>query len=158
MTPKELLQRLQTYIKALVWTAGNKIFGENVFIVSAFPALQLSQLVAPTCFIVDSGQQSHPEHNNIIDQNFSILLFVEHVGNNMGEYTIIGGNRIANKSSGAGLLDIEGKILQGLREETVLSTAKIVFLSKSRAKNALVKGANPSMTRSLNFSARVDYV
>jgi hypothetical protein len=157
MTPKELLQNLQTYLKGLEWTAGNKIFGTNVFITSQMPANQLSQLVTPCCFIIENSQNSHAEHNNIIEVNFTLMIFVENYGQNMGESTIIGGNRIANTSKGAGILDIEDKVLQGLDEQVILNTAKITFLSKSRAKNVVMSGNNPHMTRSMNFHARTSY-
>lgn len=157
MTPKELLQNLQTYLQGLEWTAGNKIFGNNVFITAAMPADQLSQFVTPCCFIVENSQSSHPEHNNIIEISFSLMVMVENFGQNMGENVIIGGNRLANTSKGAGLLDLEDKVLQGIDEQIILNTAKITFLSKSRAKNVTIRGNNPSMTRSMTFSARVSY-
>ena len=159
MTPKELFERLQDYLQSLVWVvAGNKIFGDNVFITPAMPAHQLSQFPAPACFIIPEGQRSHDEHNNIIEQKFSIMLFVENLGQAMGQSGIMGGNRIANSSNGAGMLDIEDKILQGIREQTVLTAAKIVFLSKSRTRNSVVKSNNPIITRNLNFEARVSYL
>lgn len=156
MKPKELFENLRVFLRALVWTGtANKIFGDQVYITSENPVMVLSQLVSPSCYIIETGQRSHPEHNNIITQNFSILLFVENMQDNYGEGSILSACRTANQSKGAGVFDIEEEVLSNLVQETALSGAKIVLMGKNRIRMGVVKGARPALFRNLNFQARV---
>lgn len=159
MTPKNLFLELQKIMKLLVWTGtGNKIFGKNVYIIpeNSSSLMQLSQLLSPACFIMETGQKCHFEHNNIVAQNFSIILFVENIQSQYGEGAIVGSCRIVGKSQGAGILDIEKEVLTEIFQETVLNASKVVLEGKNRTKVGIVKGAFSALFRILTFSARCE--
>jgi len=155
MTPKELITGVQTLIQELTWSAGNFVFGKNVYVVPEFPIQQLSQLVTPCCFIIEMGQKSHAQHEGIIDETFNVLILIQNIGDNMGGNALLGGNRVANTSSGAGVYDTELKVLEAMRDSTILSTAKVVLEGSSRTKLGLVKGNAPLVIRTLRFKSRV---
>jgi len=155
MTPKELITRVQTLIKGLTWSVGNYVFGQNVFVVPEFPMQQLSQMVTPCCFIIETGQQSHLQHEGIIEQKFNVLILIQNVGDNMGGLALLGGNRVANTSSGAGVYDIELKIIEAMRDATSLSSAKVTLEGTSRMKLNSVKNNAPLVVRTLKFKSRV---
>lgn len=151
LTPKALLQRMQTILKAVCWpSTSNKIFGDSVYIVPAFPIQQLSQVVTPMALVVDDGEVSHAEHPALVTQNFSLLLFVENVQHNLGEGAIVGKNRITNYSSGAGTKDILDVVLETLMTDTTLTTPGLHV--KNRTRPTLVASNSPLVTVSCSFS------
>ena len=155
MTPKELMSRIKTLISEIAWTGTTYIFGINTFVTPDFPITNIAEIIAPSCFIVDMGQKSHPEHEGIIEQSFNIMFFVENLGDNKGEGEILGGNRIANTSVGAGIYDIEQKIITTIRDTITLSTAVVTLEGSGRIKLNKAKGNEPLVIRILRFKARV---
>jgi len=156
MKPRELLEDVQTALKALVWQGtANPVFGEAVYIVPLIPIEQITRYMRTSAFILDQGEASHPEHWGLIIAKFSIVLYVENFGEEHGQSVMIGGNRVPNDSRGAGVKDIEEQIMWELLNTSILTT-KIVFQGKSRSKPQNPKGANiPNIFKLLNFEAFV---
>jgi hypothetical protein len=154
MTPKEILEGLKTLLQSLAWSGGDKIFGANVSIVPSFPMQHLTDMVFPSCYIIEEGQRNHSQHEGIISLAVTLYIILQNVGEHKGEGSIIGGNRIANSSKGAGILDIENILLKELRETTALSTAKIVLEGIQRIKTSPVKNNLPAIIRQIRLSAR----
>jgi len=108
MTPKELFSRLQTELQAMTWgVTANQIFGEQVFVVPELPIQQIHRYSNGACFVVDGGAAVDPDHPQVLTQNFSVTVFVENVNSAYGEAVMLGGNRVANTTAGAGKFDIE---------------------------------------------------
>ena len=131
-TPKVLFTELRDVIRALEWTpSGNKIFGNNVFVSTEFPIAQISTFRSPSCFITDEGSAAISNHNQLHEQAFNIHFFVENFGERHGENVMLGGNRVADSSPGAGIFDVEQKLLNSIRDTTQLDSTQITLLNRS---------------------------
>lgn len=156
MTPKELFTKLRDELRLLDWPSStNPIFNKNVFVVPEIPIQQLAQFSKPCCFITDTGASNYEQHNGLMEQNFGITIFVENVGDNFGEGVMLSANKISDTSKGAGIFEIEQAVLAVLKEKTSLLAAKIVLKSKSKIKSSIIKSNEPSIFRTLSFSAFV---
>lgn len=154
MTPKDFLTAVRDALRLVCWTGtSNKIFGDYVFIVPEVPIQQISQFPAPNCWIIDQGDTNHPEHPGLATQNFTILFFVENVGQNMGEGGVIGRNRVTGESDGAGLKDIEKEVWNALMIATTLGSQKIVINITGRAKKQVVGQNFPLLFSSMSCRA-----
>jgi hypothetical protein len=154
MTPKELIEALLDLLKGLEWTASNKIFGNNVFVVPSFPIKHIQQFVLPCAFIAEAGSVSHFQHEGIVEQRCFIYFVVKQFLDNRGAYVVQGGNRIANTSSGAGILDIDTQILQNFRDAITLSGLKVVIRSNVRHAPLIIGRNNPISVRRIMLDAR----
>ncbi|RLD10047.1 MAG: hypothetical protein DRI56_03225 [Chloroflexota bacterium] len=153
MTPKQLFERLRDWLQTITWSGtSNKIFGDAVHIVPEVPIQQLARFRSPVAFLVDQGFVCDPDHPGVVTQNFSLVVFVENLNDPYGECAMIGANRVASTSTGAGILDIEDAILDQIFNITEL-TAKLMLVEKSAAKQQKVAGSNyPSVMRTFSFS------
>lgn len=148
MTPKDFFTNLRTWLRGIVWTGtSNKIFGDNVFVVPTFPAQQLSRFQSPTCFLVDLGAALDGAHPRLLDQNFSLAIWVENVQSEFGEGSLLSACRTANTSKGAGLLDIEEAIFPQICNIVDLSATKIMLVEKSKTKLEITQNNFPIVTR-----------
>jgi len=155
MTPKELIEGLQTLIKALEWTSGgNKIFGDNVFIVPFFPIAHIQQFVLPCAFVAEAGNVSHFQHEGIVEQRTFIYFVIKQFLDNRGGYIIQGANRVPNSSGGAGILDVENKILESFRNAIALSDMKVVLRANIRYMPMPAKRNYPVSVRRIMLDAR----
>ena len=93
----------------------------------------------------------------LLEQNFSLLLFAAHVGDPYGQRVMLGGNRLSNESAGASLLDIEEQLIENLRKVTVLNAAKVTLIGKTKVRTNYVKRNTPFVFRELNFNALVSH-
>lgn len=154
MTPKQLLQRIETELKAMVWGAtANRVFGDSVFIVPEFPVEQLGRFRSPAAFIVDQGGPFDGEHPGIMYQDFTVGVFIENLTSAYGSAVMTGGIRTSNASPGAGILDLEDEMLSKL-VEIVTMTTKAMLLEKSTQPVHGVSGDNfPRILRIFSFSA-----
>lgn len=152
-TPQDVLTRVQTLLQALVWTGtSNKIFGSNVYVVSEFPMQQIGQLCPPCVVILDQGFTPHKEHSAIGTERFTIMIFVENMGQNMGQGAMLSQNRVTGTSQGAGLLAIEKAVCDMLRTTISDGTNKVCYNMAGRGKKTMVKGNQPLMTSNINCS------
>lgn len=147
MTPKNFFTYLRTWLRAQVWTGTTKIFGDNVFVVPTLPAQQLSRFQSPTCFIVDLGASVDNAHPRLLDQNFSIAIWVENVQSEFGEGAMLSACRTASTSKGAGLLDIEEAIFPAICNITDLTSTKIMIVEKAKTKLEITQNNFPLVTR-----------
>lgn len=148
MTPKTFFTYLRTWLRATVWTGtSNKIFGDNVFVVPTLPAQQISRFQSPTCFIVDLGASADEAHPRLLDQSFSIAIWVENVQSEYGEGSLLSACRTANTSKGAGLLDIEEAIFPQICNITDLTSTKIMIVEKAKTKLEITQNNFPIVTR-----------
>lgn len=155
MTPKELLEGLKVLMQELIWEGETKIFGHNnVHIVPIFPLQQIAQYVLPCCFIADSGNVSHFQHEGIIEQRINLYFVVKNYADNRGGQVYQGANRVANTSFGAGSADIESKILEFVRDAISMSEMKIVMRSNQRYPLLVVKRNAPMSVRRIVIDAR----
>lgn len=154
MTPKQLLQRVQTELKAMVWgVTANKVFGDSVYITPEVPIQQLALYQSPTAFIIDQGAPCDGEHPGILYQSFSVTIFVENYQCAKGEGAMVGAIRTANTSQGAGILDIEDEFLSKVIE-IITMTTKAMLVEKNVPKAQIVGGNNfPAVLRAFNFTA-----
>lgn len=130
----------------------NKVFGDGgVKIVPEIPIQNLPAFPSPCAFIVDSGGACDRDHPGLIRQAFNLTIFVENVQHEYGEGAIIGGCRVANTSSGAGVLDIEEEILPQIIETTELTT-KVMLVEKSMPRVSAMKSNFPLVTRAMTFT------
>ena len=155
MTPKQLFERLQDNLQALVWEGtSNLVFGENIYVVPEVPIQQLPDLISPTAFIVDKRFVNDTEHPGIGFQNFALTCFVENVSSRFGQASMLDGNRVTNTSKGVGTLNLADEVYSYLFSVTALTT-KIHILEKSAPTPMGIKGNYPLVTFSLNLSAFV---
>jgi len=159
MTPKNFFTYLQTLLKGMVWTGtSNKVFGNNVYIVTDTPMELLSRAQNPTCYIMDMGAALDEEHPNLVEQGFSLMLFVENNNSAYGEGVMMSANRTINTSQGAGLLDIEEEVITQLIKTITLSSVKIDLLEKSKAKSSVISGNRPNAHRTWSFNALLSLI
>lgn len=148
MTPKNFFGYLRTYLRGIMWAGtSNKIFTDNVFVVPSLPAQQLSRFQSPTCFLVDLGAAIDVAHPRLLEQNFSLAIWVENVQSEFGEGTMLSACRTANTSKGAGLLDIEEAIFPQICNVTDLSSTKLMIVEKAKTKIELTQNNFPIVTR-----------
>uniref|UniRef100_A0A6H1ZG31 Uncharacterized protein n=2 Tax=viral metagenome TaxID=1070528 RepID=A0A6H1ZG31_9ZZZZ len=153
MTPVLFFSRLRTYLKTMAWVAApqGKIFGDSVYIVSKIPIEQIAAYRPPVAFIVDGGAAIDNNHPGLIQQSFSISIFVQNVQDHMGESVMLGANRAAGTSEGAGLLDIEEEMINQIIDVTVLTT-KVMLVEKGLPSATVARGNNPAVFRTIKFS------
>lgn len=155
MTPKELFERLQTELKSMTWgSTANKIFGEGVYIVSPLPIQNIDRWPNVCCFLVGKGFVNDPEHPGIGIQNFSITVFVENVFDALSSGGIVGANRVADTSAGAGILDIEKELISKLIKIVQL-VSRALIIEKSFPEIQGVKNNFPLILKSFACSALV---
>lgn len=156
MIRKNFFERLETLIKAMVWTGtSNKVFGNNVFVVPFLPMQTLGSLVPPTCFIVETGFSHHTEHPNIIEQDFNIEIFLENVSSEFGRGIVLGANRITNTSQGAGEIDIE-KEMKTQIINTITLTDSVQIIETSSQKASTIAGNSPLIWRVMTYSVMLE--
>lgn len=156
MKKKLFFERLETLIKAMVWTGStNKIFGDNVWVTASLPSQCMGQIVAPSCFIVESGYKHHPEYPNVVDQDFYLEIFIENVGNELGRSAMMGGNRTTNKSMGAGALDIDSEVMTQIIK-TVSMTSSVQIIETAAQKASMVSGNHPLLWRVYAFNVMLE--
>jgi len=85
MKTSAFFNHLQTSLKTLMFTPTEKLFGNDVFIVPTFPAMQINLFPARTCFIIDTGAYPHEFNPRIQYQSFTIGFFAEDVTDPFGE-------------------------------------------------------------------------
>jgi len=159
MTPYAFFLDLRTWLRGLVWTGTtNKIFGDNVYIVPTFPMQQLARLQAPTCFIADLGASINPIHPQLLDQNFSIAIWLSNVQSEWGEGSILSACRTVNTSLGAGLLQIENELLPQIYKNTAFSSTKIMIVEKAKTRLELTQNNFPLVSRVWTFSCLLSFV
>lgn len=159
MTPKTFFSALRTWLRGLVWAGtSNKIFGDNVYMVPTLPIQQLARLQSPTAFIVDLGAIVDPIHPQLIDQNFSLSIWLENVQSEWGEGALLSACRTANTSKGAGLLDIEEALIPQLEQLTSLSSTKILLVEKAKTRLEITQNNFPLLTRVWTFSCLLSFV
>lgn len=157
MTPKTFFDALQTAIKAMVWTGtSNKIFGENVHIVTDSPEALMSRFQPPSCFIKEGAGKPHPNHPYLIDQKFTLGFFVENLNSAWGTGVLDGANRTANTSRGAGLWDIETEAMGQIMKITTLSSAPVRIVKEGKMPTSNLKGNSPNVLRVWPFSVLVN--
>lgn len=154
MTPKLVLSNIKDALAILAWPSSvNVVFGNHVYVVPEFPAQQMGQFPRPFALVVDQGESNHPEHPLLITQYFTVMCFVENFAQNYGEGVVLGRNRVANKSDGAGTKDVTAVILTDLVYKIALGASKCVLVSKTRSKFNVVAANAPTCTVSLSFES-----
>lgn len=157
MTPKNFFSGLKSWGKSVVWTGtSNKVFGDSVFFVPDIPIQQMSQWRSPTLFIIDMGGSPSSTHPNLIENKFTLGIYIENVGDNFGESVMMSGNRVVNTSSGAGILDIEAVMMSSLIALWKMTSTKVMIVEKSKARTTLVKSNSPSTLRVWTFSVLLE--
>jgi len=151
---KTLFVNLRTHLRGTAWTGtANEVFGDEVYIVPRVPMENLSRFGMPCCFILDKGSDFYDQHPGLEEQKFQLVVFQENVADPYGEGVVLSANRTANTSKGAGILEIEQEIVRSLKSVTALSSAKITLRHRNKIEVAMVKENEPSVFRSLTFSA-----
>ena len=158
MQPIEFFEELREDLKALDWPdTVNSVFGNSVHVVPSVPIDQINSFRVPIAFIVDTGAKPYINNPELIEQAFSIHIFTSNHNDAYGEAVMLGANRTAGESSGAGLLDLEEVLIDSLIDKTSLNSKKITFLSKSKIKQREARGNAPFHFRELAFSALLSY-
>lgn len=148
MTPKDFFTNLQTWLRGCVWTGTtNKIFGDNVHVVPILPTQQISRMIFPACFLVDTGGSFDSSHPYILEQNFTIGIWLENVQSEFGEGVMLSACRVAGTSQGAGLLDIENEIFGKICDIETLSSTKISLIEKAKTTIQVTQNNFPLVTR-----------
>lgn len=157
MTPKELFERLQDQLQTCVWEGtSNKIFGDAVYIVPRIPIEGLPRWGRCCCFIMDEGTVFDDSHPNLMWQNFSISVYTENVFDGLGSGVMVGANRVAGQSYGAGTLDLHYALTRFLNSITAL-VGRINFMEESSQETKVLSGANaPNVTKLFSCSALVN--
>lgn len=152
MTPKNFFTYLESLLKGLVWTGtSNKIFGNSVYFVVGNSTNHLSRFHNATCLLMDLGGNIHPEHPNLVYQQWSLAVFVENVNDTWGEGVLLSANRTINTSQGAGLIDIESEVIGQLIKTITLSGSKVSIVEKQKVKQSVLTGNAPSCYRIWQF-------
>lgn len=158
MTPDQFFTKLKTYFQGLEWgSSGNKIFGNNVFVVPEIPIQQISAYRSPSLFILDLGVKHYPEAPGIGDLKFGLFPFIENVQSAYGEGSMLSANRTADTSNGVGLLPLESEYLAQMLEVTSLDSAKILLLESNSVKTQTIKNNFPLVLRGYLFKVLVSY-
>ncbi len=159
MTPKDFFTNLQTWLQGLVWTGtSNKIFGNNVYIIPAFPTQQLTRFQSPMCFLMDLGAVVNDVHPRLIEQNFSLAIWIENVQSAFGEGSLLSACRTVNTSLGAGLFDIEQAIFPQICDIIAFSSTKIMIVEKAKTKLEITQNNFPIVSRVWTLSCLLSFV
>ena len=157
MTPYAFFTALRTFFRGAVWTgSANKIFGDNVYIVPTFPIGQINRFQNPMCFIVDLGGHIYPAHPQLIEQNFSIGIWVTNVQSEWGEGALLSACRTSNTSIGAGLLEIENDLMPQIYKTTAFSSTKVMIVEKAKTRIDLTNDNFPLLSRVWTMQALLD--
>jgi hypothetical protein len=139
-------------LKNLEWTGGNKIFGNNVFIISyLYPSVLVNQ-VSPSCYIEELGFANHTEEPLIVIARFNLLYFIENIGKFEGGNIVTGGNNIINSSRGVGYLELERKIQKEIIK-TFKLTDRIQIFEVNGIKTSQIPANAPNVYRINTFDA-----
>ena len=155
MDVKNFFTNLRTFLRACVYTGTTrKIFGDEVYIVAELPIENIPRFRSPMCFMMDAGGGMDGTHPEIIEQLFTLGIFVENIGSAFGEDAFLG----TSANHGKGLFEIEKEVLKNLVNTTSLSGSKILLIEKSKASAEIVSGNNPLIFRTMTFSVLLETV
>lgn len=159
MNTDDFFSNLRTEIRSLNWpTTANRVFRcESVYVVSDVPIERINSFKKPCCFITDEGAKQYPQNAELMEQAFSVTVFVENYNDSFGEAVMIGANEVSDQSTGQGILAIEQIIINHLRSLTSLSSQKMSLTVKGKVKTRDAKGNRTSVFRRLQFSALLSF-
>jgi len=149
MTPESFFTDLKSYLSGLEWSAGVKLFGDSVYVVPNTPIEQIASFMSPSAFVIDAGFAPDEAHPNIGTQNFNLQVFVENIQSAHGEGAMLGANRTAATSLGAGVIQIQQKLLKSLTGLISLSGTKIMVVERSLPAPVFVRANLPLVFRML---------
>ena len=141
LKPSELYENLRTTFNAMVYQGTTEaIFQNGVYAVPEFPVMQLQQIYNYSAHIVDRGGVPHKEHPGLIITKFDILIFLEHLGDEFGQYIVLGGN------SKRSIKEIEESIIWSFENITELASNRIVLRNKVIGKKKFIRNNTPITT------------
>lgn len=112
MTEKELLVALKARLQALTWDGSNVIFHTNSVVVTASPNEDaLAKLIMPILLIHPGTKVADREQPNLYQEEIEMAIITSIPGDALGQNAIMGANRTADTSKGAGIVDIEEAVL-----------------------------------------------
>ena len=149
-------QQLKAELQAVVWTGGSaeKVFGDDgVKVFSGVPTEDQFPDGFPFCVVgLDSGVHDG-DHPELIFHGFNVIGCVNTVGDQLGEFAMIGGSvEELGKSVGRGILEIDERIRSAVQNLLGSDGAKIMLSASSVGSPGLM-GAGRHLAYS---SLRVD--
>ena len=157
MTPKEFFERLQDELQSAVWEGtSNRIFGDAVFVVPEIPIANLSRWPRCCCFVKDEGTVFDEEHPNLMWQNATLTVALDNVQDALGSGAMVGANRTAGTSKGAGMLDLHYALSRVLMGVTALTSRVVLLEASSQPPNVVDGGNAPAVTKVFSISALVN--
>lgn len=108
MTEESYLLFLQATLQSMNWpTTSNPVFHTNSVIISAAPdADALAKFIMPLCVILPGAQVADTEQPNLYSEEIELTIATSVPGDVIGQNTLMGANRVASTSKGAGLVQI----------------------------------------------------
>jgi len=113
MNTWQVVRQIQYLLRERDWTgsATTVFHTSSVIITSAPRESALEQMIMPVALIRPLGATSDDEEPDLISQEIAITIGVAHAGDSMGEYPVVGGQRVGQTAStGRGLLEIEEEL------------------------------------------------
>ena len=152
MTPQKLLECVKDRLQNLTYigTSTKIFFTRGVRITSEVPIEQLSQFQDVQCFLVDTGDINHREHPGIIFKKFSVVIFLENLGDEFGENTIVGGN------GKQGVKEIERVVTREMMELVELEGERLTIQLINTSRKKYVSSNTPTITTEMNFEVMTE--
>lgn len=158
MIVRDFFENLQSSLKALVWPGtSNLVFGEAVYAVAEIRLKNLHRYHRPCCFIIPRGGVTYAENDQLFEQNFHIVTWVENHNDEFGEGILFGSGREAGTSRGAGIFDVDQVVINHLRSITTLNSRPITIKRQSQPKIVEVKDNEESAFRVFKCSVFLSY-
>lgn len=117
MTEEALLLAIQDKLQAAVWTGGSNVFHDNSVIISAAPELKATgKLIMPICIVRPLDAQADPDQPDFYKLNIELVVAVSISGDALGQSALMGANRTANSSKGAGLIQVQEAVFDTINK------------------------------------------
>lgn len=158
MNTWQAAQQLAYILRTLKWSDSpqNPVFGDVR--VTQGPADDASgALRLPCAFVRVLDSMTDPDAPKLKTQKFEVVVVVGSVGDRVGEFALLGGQRTSTgKSAGRGLLELEEEMLDAIN---LINTSTNLFairaISTSAAEAALVEGHGYCVSRAYQFEAKL---
>ena len=159
MNTKEVLEAVRTALRAATWTGGAKVFAaESVFVTAAAPEIAYETIRCPQVHLGVGGNQADPDSTpKLISQEILVRIVVKSAADGRGEAAIMGANRQTNSSLGAGLLDVEEKVMNAIALMAG-SGVNVLFRASSAQQAAKMNDTEYVVIRDYNFTTRISTI
>jgi len=163
MNCRQLLEAIQTKLRAATWTGGaNKVFHSGSVIISAWPdpEVALERRLVPMAIIrpgVATSDVEAGELPGLLQQEINVTIVVANANDPLGEAAMIGGAKSGGvtKSEGQGILDIELELFRAIKLMNANDSVNIVLQATGAVDVAMLDDVGYVAWRDYNFQALI---